>query len=77
MGKELVQKTNLKREKGYLYFIGKDGYVYRTKIDKKTDSKQIDQICSPFKQKTPRVGVARVCELDGKNIFNCFTIDVE
>ena len=31
---EKVIRLGIKREKGYLYFIGKDRYVYRTKMEK-------------------------------------------
>ena len=32
MGKELVQKTNLKREIGWMYFVDKEGDICRGKM---------------------------------------------
>lgn len=32
---ELVMKTGIKREAGYLYFIDKDGNIQRTKMNRK------------------------------------------
>mgnify|MGYP001428050997 CR=1 FL=1 len=32
MGKELVQKTNLKREIGWMYFLDKEGDICRGKM---------------------------------------------
>jgi len=30
MDRELVAETKITREKGYLYFVGADGNIYRT-----------------------------------------------
>ena len=34
-GKTLVQKTSLKREAGYLYYLDKEGYLARAPMGKK------------------------------------------
>ena len=42
MGKR-IGKEKITREKGYLYFVGKDGYVWRvpTKLNKKGVKKKV------------------------------------
>lgn len=30
-----VGREKINREKGYLYYVGKDGYVYKTKMKRK------------------------------------------
>jgi len=34
-GKELVLKTNIKRQKGYLYFVDGDGNIRRSKMKRR------------------------------------------
>jgi len=56
MGKELVQKTNLKREIGWLYFLDKEGDICRGKMGALI---QVDPAKYAKPEKVIRLGIKR------------------
>jgi hypothetical protein len=54
---ERVTKERVAREKGYLYYIGKDGYLWKTPTLLKVDGKR------------ERVGHERISRTDGYMYF--------